>query len=401
MDRRQFVRAGAGGALALAGARLWADPAASGTKLLLVMLRGAYDGASLLVPYSSEFYYRARPTIAVPRPASGAPGAAIRLDADWGLNAAVKDTLYPLYTGKQVAFVPFCGSSDTSRSHFQAQDLMEMGQREGGTPDYSSGFLNRLVQVLGDDPRSGGVAFTNNLTLAFKGAIPVPNVSLRGGARNPLPQGEGERIAAMYQGTPLASVAAAGIETRREVSQQLAAEMAESARGAGPARAFETQARVVGRLMSSKGAYSIGFVDVGGWDTHVDQGATQGALATSLEGLALGLAAFGEEMGALWKSTVVVVMSEFGRTSRENGNRGTDHGHGSTLWVLGGGIAGGRVAGAQGPVDEAHLYQGRDFPVLNDYRAVLAHLFARIYGLDEARIDRVLPGAKPQNFGLI
>ena len=401
MDRRQFVRAGIGGALALAEARLWAAPAAGSTKLLVVMLRGAYDGASLLVPYSSDFYYRARPGIAVPRPDSGSPYAATRLDADWGLNAAVKETLHPMVLRKQAAFVPFCGSSDTSRSHFQAQDLMEMGQREGGTPDYASGFLNRLVQVLGDDPRSGGVAFTNNLTLAFKGAIPVPNVSLRGGARNPLPQGEGERIAAMYQGTSLASVAASGIETRREVSQQLAAEMAESARGAGPARAFETRARVVGRLMSSKAAYSIGFVDVGGWDTHVDQGATQGALATSLEGLALGLAAFGEEMGALWKSTVVVVMSEFGRTARENGNRGTDHGHGSTLWVLGGGVAGGKIAGTQGPVDEAHLYQNRDFPVLNDYRSVLAHLFGRVYGLDEARIERVLPGAKAQSYGLI
>src|SRR5262245_33906303 len=365
------------------------------------MLRGAYDGASLLVPYSSEFYYRARPGLAVPRPDSGAPSAAIRLDADWALNAAVKETLYPMYVRKQAAFVPFCGSSDTSRSHFQAQDLMEMGQREGGPPDYGSGFLNRLVQALGDDPRSGGVAFTNNLTLAFKGAVAVPNVSLRGGARNALPPREGERIAAMYQGTPLAATAAAGVETRREVSQQLMAEMADPARGAAPAQGLETRARLVARLMSGGRAYSIGFVDVGGWDTHVDQGATQGALANNLEGLARGLAAFAEDMGPLWRSTTVVVLSEFGRTARENGNRGTDHGHGNAFWVLGGAVTGGRVAGTQGPVDEAHLYQGRDFPVLNDYRSVLAHLFTRIYGLDEARIDRILPGARPQNFGLI
>jgi uncharacterized protein (DUF1501 family) len=401
MDRRHFMRVGMGSALALAGARVWAAPAAGSTKLLVVMLRGAYDGASLLVPYSSDFYYRSRPNIAVPRPSSGATGAAIRLDSDWGLNPAVKDTLYPLYVRKQLAFVPFCGSSDISRSHFQAQDLMEMGQREGGSLDYSSGLLNRLVQALGDDPRAGGVAFTNNLTLAFKGAVPVPNVSLRGGARAPLPQSEGERIAAMYEGTPLATVAAAGIETRREVSQQLMTEMAESARGAGPARGFENQARVIGKLMSSKPAYSIGFADVGGWDTHVNQGAIQGSLATSLEGLTLGLAAFSQEMGSLWPSTVVVVVSEFGRTARENGNRGTDHGHGNALWVLGGGVAGGRVAGAQVAVDEAHLFQNRDFPVLNDYRAVLAHLFARIYGLDGARIERVLPGAKAQNLALI
>ena len=171
MDRRHFVRAGIGGALALAGARLWAAPAAGSTRMLVVMLRGAYDGASLLVPYSSEFYYRSRPGIAVPRPGSGDPNAAIRLDRDWGLNAAAKGTLYPLYERKQAAFIPFCGSSDTSRSHFQAQDLMEMGQREGGALDYSSGFLNRLVEALGGP---GGVAFTNNLTLAFTGEVAVP-----------------------------------------------------------------------------------------------------------------------------------------------------------------------------------------------------------------------------------
>jgi uncharacterized protein (DUF1501 family) len=153
--------------------------------------------------------------------------------------------------------------------------------------------------------------------------------------------------------------------------------------------------------MSAKPAFSIGFVDVGGWDTHVNQGATQGALATNLEGLTLGLAALAQEMGPLWPSTVVVVMSEFGRTARENGNRGTDHGHGNTLWVAGGGVAGGRVAGEQVPADERHLFQNRDFPVLNDYRSVLAHLFARMYGLDEARSDRVLPGAKAQNYRLI
>ena len=400
MDRRRFVRAGAGAALALAGARVWGAPAAGSTKLLVVMLRGAYDGASLLVPYSSDFYYRARPGIAVPRSGAG-DGAAIRLDAEWALNPAVRDTLLPLYAKKQAAFVPFSGSGDTSRSHFQAQDLMEMGQGGAGSLDYSSGFLNRLVQALGSDPRAGGVAFTTNLALAFKGAVPVPNVSLRGGARAPLPQGEGERIAAMYEGTPLGSVAAAGIETRREVSQQLMTEMAESARGAGPARAFESQARVVGRLMASKSSYSIGFVDVGGWDTHVNQGAAQGALANNLEGLAAGIAAFASEMGALWPGTVVVVLSEFGRTARENGNRGTDHGHGNTLWVLGGGVAGGRVAGEQVPVDERHLYQNRDFPVLNDYRSVLAHLFARLYGLDASRIERVLPGVNPRNYGLV
>jgi uncharacterized protein (DUF1501 family) len=177
--------------------------------------------------------------------------------------------------------------------------------------------------------------------------------------------------------------------------------MADSARGAGAARAFESQARVIGKLMRGKPAYSIGFVDVGGWDTHVDQGAQQGTLANNLEGLGAGLAAFASEMGPLWPGTVVIVLSEFGRTARENGNRGTDHGHGNTLWVLGGAVSGGRVAGAQAAVDEAHLYQNRDFPVLNDYRSVLAHVFARMYGLSDEKLASVLPGAKMQDYALL
>src|SRR5262249_52502354 len=151
--------------------------------LLIVMLRGAYDGASLLVPYTSEFYYRSRPTLAVPRPGSGDPAAALELDSDWALNAAVKDSLLPLYTAKQALFVPFSGSSDVSRSHFQAQDLMEMGQRDGGALDYSSGYLNRLVEVMGASA-GGGISFTNNLTPVFKGRVAVPNISLRGNLRN-------------------------------------------------------------------------------------------------------------------------------------------------------------------------------------------------------------------------
>jgi uncharacterized protein (DUF1501 family) len=153
--------------------------------------------------------------------------------------------------------------------------------------------------------------------------------------------------------------------------------------------------------MRDKPAYSIGFADVGGWDTHVNQGSAQGGLATNLAGLASGLAAFAREMGPLWKNTVIVVMSEFGRTFRENGNRGSDHGHGNTLWVLGGGIAGGRITGRQVALAEASLFQNRDLPVLNDYRSVLAHLFGRIYGLGDAALGRVLPGAKADDYGIV
>jgi uncharacterized protein (DUF1501 family) len=401
MDRRNFLRAGVAGAITLRGARLWAaGPVES--RLLIVMLRGAYDGASLLVPYTSDFYYRSRPTLAVPHPDSGDPSAAVALDADWALNAAVKDSLLPIYTTKQALFIPFSGSSDVSRSHFQAQDLMEMGQREGGALDYSSGYLNRLVEVLSEGgAKAGGISFTNNLTPVFKGRVSVPNIALRGNLRNNISPRQSELLASLYEGTKLSAVAAAGMETKKEVSDRLVNEMTEASRGAGAARGFENEARAIGKLMRAKPSYSVGFVDVGGWDTHVDQGAKQGALANNLAGLAQGLAGLAQELGPLWTSTVVVVMSEFGRTARENGNRGTDHGHGNTLWVLGGRVAGGRIAGRQVAVSESNLYQDRDLPVLNDYRALLAYVFARMYGLNAAAIERVLPGAAPGEYAFL
>ena len=278
------MRCGLAGGLALLNAKLWAAP--GDVKLLVVMLRGAYDGSSLLVPYASDFYYRARPSIAVPRPSSGNPNAAIALDSDWALNAAVKDSLLPLYKNKQAVLIPFSGSDDLSRSHFLAQDLMELGQGGSGALDYSSGYLNRLVEALSGGGSNSAASFTNNLTPVFKGAAPVPNISLRGNVKNNLPSRQSEMIASLYEGTKLSGLATAGMETRKIVSDALMNEMAESSRGAGAAIAFETQARAIGKLMREKPAYSIGFVDVGGWDTHVDQGSVQGALAASLTGLA-------------------------------------------------------------------------------------------------------------------
>ncbi len=147
--------------------------------------------------------------------------------------------------------------------------------------------------------------------------------------------------------------------------------------------------------------FNLGFVDVGGWDTHVNQGGAKGYLADRLGELGRGIAGFAEEIGPGWSDTVVVVVSEFGRTFRENGSRGTDHGHGSTYWVLGGGIRGGRIAGPQVRADEAHLFQNRDWPVLTDYRSLLSGLLGRLYGLDQNALKRIFPGNDPANLALI
>jgi uncharacterized protein (DUF1501 family) len=163
--------------------------------------------------------------------------------------------------------------------------------------------------------------------------------------------------------------------------------------------AFELQAQRMARLMRDD--YRIGFVDVGGWDTHVNEGAEKGALADNLAGLGRGLTAFAGALGNDWDDTVVVVLSEFGRTFRENGDRGTDHGHGSVYWVLGGQVAGGRIAGEQLRVARETLFQDRDYPVLNDYRALLGGLFRTLWALPEARCRDVFPATSPLDLRLV
>jgi len=176
-------------------------------------------------------------------------------------------------------------------------------------------------------------------------------------------------------------------------------EMQAASRGATSARGFELQARRIGRLMREK--YNLGFVDVGGWDTHVNQGGAAGYLAVRLSELGKGLAAFADEMGPDWNDTVVVAISEFGRTFRENGNRGTDHGHGSVYWVLGGSVKGGRVAGDHVRVAEETLFQNRDYPVLNEYRALLGGVFAALFRVEGERLQKVFPGVEPLDLGVV
>jgi uncharacterized protein (DUF1501 family) len=175
--------------------------------------------------------------------------------------------------------------------------------------------------------------------------------------------------------------------------------MAAANRGAVTPQGFELEAERIALLMREQ--YGLGFIDVGGWDTHVNQGAASGALANNLKSLGRGLLLLAQGLGGEWKNTVVVVLSEFGRTFKENGNRGTDHGHGSTYWILGGGISGGQIAGAQQSIGYATLLENRDLPVLNDCRAVLGGLFARLWGLSADRLDRVLPRAVPADLGLV
>jgi uncharacterized protein (DUF1501 family) len=397
MNRRELIKAFAAITPLTVAGRVWAAPATD-ARLLVVFLRGAYDAANVLVPVASDFYYSSRPTLAVARPDVGNPNSALSLSAEWGLHPALRDSIFPLWAKREVAFVPFAGTSDdVTRSHFETQDTIELGQSVGGSRDYRSGFMSRLAAELA---RAKPIAFTEQLPLVFRGKTQIPNIGLNSVGKPGVDDRQAELIKQMYAQSTLASAVSEGFRVRDDVYRSISQEMAAANRGAVSPRGFELSARRIGRLMREQ--FNLGFVDVGGWDTHVNQGAATGYLADRLGELGRALAGFSEEIGqAGWRDTVVVVISEFGRTFRENGDRGTDHGHGSVYWVMGGGINGGRVAGEQLKIEQANLFQNRDYPVLTDYRAMFAGLFQRLYGLDGSGVQRIFPGVHPAELGLV
>jgi len=416
LNRRRLLTglgcAAAAAAVGLPSMRVWAQPPGSAAvgattpRFLLVFLRGAYDAANLLVPYGSSFYYESRPNIAIAAPGKAAPGqqAAVALDGQWGLAPSAAESMMPLYQAGQLAFVPFAGCGDTSRSHFETQDAIELGQADTAheAHDFNSGFLNRLAGVIGARPggASEAMAFTDQLPLVMRGHVPLANQSLRDVGKGGVTPRQAQLIAGMYAGTNMGTAVSEGFEVRGEISRELSDEMQAASRNAINAKGFSLEARRMARLMRDRVA--LGFIDVGGWDTHVGQGGATGALAGRLGELSQGLSAFADEMGPqAWSHTVVVVVSEFGRTFRENGNRGTDHGHGSAYWVLGGAVRGGRVAGAQIELRRDTLFQNRDWPVLTDYRSLIGGMLGRMYGLNAAQLATVFPSAAPVDLGLV
>jgi uncharacterized protein (DUF1501 family) len=395
MNRRQFL---SGLAASTPGLTSWggAFAASAGSPgFLLVFLRGGYDCANTVCPYTSDFYYEARPSIAIARPTPGATKGALALDSDWALAPALRTTIGARFAKGEVAFVPFAGTDDLSRSHFETQDHIERGQPTMGAQDFRSGFLARLSGVVGG---ASPIAFTDALPRSFQGAN-VPNLSLRGFGKPPFDERQSSILASMYKGGPLEIAVNEGLELRQTVARELEQELREANRGSINAKGFELEARRIGHLMRER--FRIGFVDIGGWDTHVGEGGEQGALANNLESLGRGLEALASELGPRWHDTVVVVISEFGRTFRENGNKGTDHGHGSTYWILGGGVRGGRMVGSQEKVERATLLQDREFPVLTDVRDFLGGLFARMWDLPPADLERVFPSSAPMDLGLV
>jgi uncharacterized protein (DUF1501 family) len=396
MNRRDLIKAFVTFAPLTVAGRVWAAPSTD-ARLLVVFLRGAYDAANVVVPVSSDFYYASRPTLAIAKPDVGNPNAALSLNSDWALHPALRETIYPLWAKREIAFIPFAGSSDDlSRSHFETQDTIELGQVVGGSRDYRSGFMSRLATEL---TRVKPIAFTDQLPLTFRGQAQIPNIGLNAVGKPGIDDRQARLIKEMYAHSDLAAAVEEGFKVRDDVYRSISEEMNAANRGAVSPRGFELSARRIGRLMREQ--YNLGFVDVGGWDTHVNQGAATGYLGDRLGELGRALAGFAEEIGPAWRDTVVVTISEFGRTFRENGDRGTDHGHGSVYWVMGGGINGGRILGEQVKVEQSKLFQNRDYPVMTDYRSLFAGLFQRMYGLQPPSLQRIFASVHPTDLGIV
>ncbi|WP_122928467.1 DUF1501 domain-containing protein [Sphingobium sp. LF-16] len=371
----------------------------AGSRLLIIFLRGAYDALNIVAPTGNDFYHQSRPNIGLGKADAKNPAAPLSLDGDWSLHPALRDSMLPLWQKKQLAFIPFAGTNDLSRSHFQTQDTIELGQPIGTHRNYSSGFMGRLAEILGQKDKP--IAFTDQLPLCFRGSsAPIPNLAI---ARlgKPMASRQSELIQSMYQGhNRLGQSVKEGFQIRDTAFRTVDEEMKAAGRGATTTKGFELSARRIGAMMRDQ--FNLAFVDMGGWDTHVNQGARDGALANRIGDLGRGIAGFVDAIGPeAWRSTTVVVMSEFGRTFHENGAKGTDHGHGSIYWVLGGGVSGGRLAGEQIQLTPDTLNEGRDLPVLTDYRGLVGGLVARQFGLKRDQLVKLFPDSASTDLRLL
>ena len=405
MQRRHFLASTA--AWTLAGtARAAADPAYAKRKLVVVMLRGAVDGLSVVVPYGDGNYAASRGSIALAAP--GADDGVVKLDTLFGLNPALSN-LKPYWDQGSMAFVHASGSPDPTRSHFDAQDYMESGTP--GRKSTSDGWMNRLLQTLpGETSPTRGISMGATPPRIFTGSASVANLGVGPKALDAKaidkPQMQ-TALAKLYAQDPmLARTYKDTTEGREEIKRSMddggamavagGDGMAHSKdptadAGAQSAYGFAADAERLGRVIRADRHTQLAFTSVGGWDTHVNQGGARGQLANRLASLGQGLGALATGLGDALNDTVIVVMSEFGRTVRQNGTGGTDHGRGNVMWLLGGPVAGGRMLGEWPGLDQAALVDGRDLAVLSDYRAVLSPLLQRHLGLSDAGLAQVFP----------
>ncbi|MDB4885474.1 MAG: hypothetical protein JWN79_912 [Gemmatimonadetes bacterium] len=417
MDRRVFMKSGAMALVTMGlspsflrrtafGAELLQGAgtlgAARGKTLICLFQRGAADALNVVVPHGEAAYYRLRPNIAIGRPEVAGQGA-IDLDGFFGLHPALAP-MKPLWDRGLLAPIHAVGSPSSTRSHFDAQDYMETG-----TPDQKGthdGWLNRYLALQGTceagcahdtahakDSPFRAVAMTQQTPRILEG--PAATIAMNSldefsvRATGPAV----DRLEALYRTGSADVVHAAGGEMFEAVKILRAAnpERYLPQNGASyPASQFGQRLRQIAQLIKADVGLEVAFADVGGWDTHVNQGGATGQLAGRLDDFARSIAALVADLGDRMADTTIMTMSEFGRTARQNGNGGTDHGHASALFVIGGDVKGGKVYGRWPGLELEQLYEGRDLALTTDFRAVFSEVAAKQLGA--TRLDALFPG---------
>jgi uncharacterized protein (DUF1501 family) len=378
--------------------------AAAGTRrklLVAVFQRGAVDGLNMIVPFGEAEYYRVRPSIAVPRPGS-AEGAAVDLDGFFGLHPRMA-ALKPLWDNRSLAIVHACGSPDSTRSHFDAQDYMESATP--GVKSTRDGWLNRYLQFAheGDTPLTA-VAMTRQMPRSLQG--PAPALAMGSvsefGVRGTMDAKDSfEAAYASAADRVLKGTAADAFQAMRTLSAAQGERQYRAANGATyPRSPFGQSLQEIARLAKADVGLEIAFAESGQWDHHINEGGANGQIANRLDDLARGLAALAQDLGDRMADTMIVTMSEFGRAVTENGNRGTDHGHGNAMMIIGGSVKGGHVYGDWPGLKEEKRFEGRDLNVTTDFRDVFGEIVVRHLGADPKTAAQIFPGygVKPQAF---
>jgi uncharacterized protein (DUF1501 family) len=406
MNRRFFLHKGA---LAIAGTAaipsflvrsvMAETEAIRGRRLVVIFQRGAADGLNMVVPYREKNYYSMRPSIAIPQT------DVLDLDGFFGLHPSLA-ALQPLYRQGQLAIVHAAGSPDSTRSHFDAQDYMESGTP--GVKSTQDGWLNRALQAEDLRHRCAGTCeqHTAFRALALGADVPrtlagkIPAIALNNvngftiAGKGPTPSPAASAFEAMYADTGDKLLRPAGDETFDAVKMLRAANPAQYTPAAGvnyPGSDFGNSMKQIAQLLKANLGVEAAFTDVSGWDTHQNQGGVNGQLANRLSDFAAGISAFWRDMGDEAGNITLVTMSEFGRTARENGTGGTDHGHANAMFVLGGTVKGGKVYGRWPGLDNDQLNEGRDLVLTTDYRQVLGEVVSQTLGASNLEI--VFPGA--------
>jgi uncharacterized protein (DUF1501 family) len=379
------------------GAQLTQAP--KGKTLICLFQRGAADALNIVVPHGDKSYYGLRPSIAIPRPSGSSRtvsrDAAIDLDGFFGLHPSLAP-FKPLYDRGILAPVHAVGSPSTTRSHFDAQDYMETGTPDNkGTPD---GWLNRYLAVQGtcDECKASpfrAVSLTQQTPRIMEGSSEVVAMNSLNEFTVRASGSQAERLEALYRTGSADLIHGAGTEMFEAVKMLKAANPQKYAPRNGadyPRSQFGQRLLQIAQLIKADVGLEIAFADVGGWDTHVNQGAATGQLAARLDDFATSIAALVTDLGDRMDDVLILTMSEFGRMAKENGNRGTDHGHAGALFVIGGDVKGGKVHGKWPGLATEQLYEGRDLALTTDFRSVFSEVTARHLGA--TKLEGIFPG---------